>query len=451
MRDARTHCRTSARLNRKLMTMHGHHTYLLSSHLVHVHHLRHHVERLSCRDSWRRHYGTVSCFPPSVQTAQRADHPHREERPFRRVDTQRSCRGARCRREPGQRAARGRPTNHPVQLQAHPRAGTCFSPAAPHHPVNYIFLQIHLLDLRSEVLSTPRASPAGRNRFLHVPPSQGLQALPSSILTALTLPLGRLVLRSVLSEPFARANTPTDDDESVDAFFTRRFGAAFARTLGSALVHGIYAADSRKLSVGAAFPMLRASERRGNGSVIWGELGPAAWFGRAGTAGEEERWVTGERVDPVWDARVAAAAVLSFRGGMETLVRALVDALRGFRNVTLRSGTAVRTIIERASDGAPFSRCVRVSAFALTYSLYARRFTSRTSRSRSKLHISSLRSRCPFYTPSSPPQNYAPAPPRKPPFYSHSPQPRIRSAARTACFTPTRLWIPRPASRGRLP
>lgn len=214
---------------------------------------------------------------------------------------------------------------------------------------------IYLLDLRTEVLFTPRASPAGRNRFLHVPPVPGLQALPSSLLSALTLPLGRLVLKSALSEPFIPANKPhplqNDDDESVDAFFARRFGDAFARTLGSALVHGIYAADSRRLSVRAAFPTLRASERRGNGSVIWGEVGPAAWFGRAAGATDEEddgEWETGG--DPEWDARIAAAAVLSFREGMETLVRALVKALRGFPNVALRSDTAVRGIRERDDE-----------------------------------------------------------------------------------------------------
>ncbi|KAH9067554.1 hypothetical protein EDB87DRAFT_1583847 [Lactarius vividus] len=211
---------------------------------------------------------------------------------------------------------------------------------------------IYLLDLRSKVLFTPRASPAGRNRFLHVPPAPGLQALPSSLLSALTLPLGRLVLRSALSEPFIPANKPhspqnddDDDDESVDAFFARRFGDAFARTLGSALVHGIYAADSRRLSVRAAFPTLRASEQRGNGSVIWGELGPRAWFGRATEATDEDgEWETDG--DPEWDARIAAAAVLSFREGMETLVRALVKALRGFPNITLRSDAAVRGIRE---------------------------------------------------------------------------------------------------------
>ena len=108
--------------------------------------------------------------------------------------------------------------------------------------------------------------------------------------------------------------------------------------------------------------MLCASERRGNGSVIWGELGPRAWFGAAAAAaaaaatdedGEDEEegddWATA--ADPVWDARIAAAAVLSFRGGMETLVRALVEALRGFRNVTLRSGTAVCGIDDDEASG----------------------------------------------------------------------------------------------------
>jgi oxygen-dependent protoporphyrinogen oxidase len=301
-----------------------------------------------------------------------------------------------------------------------------FSPRT-HPPKLHLSLQIHLLDLRSEVLSTPRASPAGRNRFLHVPPTQALQALPSSILTALTLPLGRLVLRSVLSEPFARANTPADDsDESVDAFFTRRFGATFARTLGSALVHGIYAADSRELSVSAAFPMLRVSERRGNGSVIWGELGPAAWFGRAaGTVGEQdEQWETGARVDPGWDARVAAAAVLSFRGGMETLVRALVDALRGFQNVTLRSGTAVRTIIERASDGAStFEVRTRVSLPSSrnpnAKHMHAGSLRGRACRARSYTYNLCAPATSPaLHPPSTKP---APAPPRKPTLYSHGP------------------------------
>ena len=146
-----------------------------------------------------------------------------------------------------------------------------------------------------------------------------------------------------------------EGDESVDSFLSRRFGDAFARTLGSALVHGIYAADSRLLSVRAAFPVLRASEARGNGSVVWGELGPSAWFGRGQAKDKEHEDGDAETesssgvvvVDREWEKRlVANAALFSFKDGMETLVRALVKTLRGFPNVTLRSGTAVRRIVQ---------------------------------------------------------------------------------------------------------
>ena len=137
-----------------------------------------------------------------------------------------------------------------------------------------------------------------------------------------------------------------EEDESVDAFFSRRFGDAFARTLGSALVHGIYAADSRRLSVRAAFPQLLVSEARGKGSVVWGELGPPAWFATSDTQSQQ-----GEG-DVEWETRLRrTAALFSFREGMETLVRGLVGALRGFPNVVLRSGTAVCGIgIDTAGD-----------------------------------------------------------------------------------------------------
>jgi protoporphyrinogen/coproporphyrinogen III oxidase len=237
------------------------------------------------------------------------------------------------------------------------------------------------LDLRSEVICTPRASPAARNRFLHVPPTEGLQPLPSGLLSLFTLPLGRLVLRSVLAEPFTPANRPQkqtnppssppapapapptttdtaevvdeEDDESVDSFFSRRFGEAFARTLGSALIHGIYATDSRKLSLRATFPQLHTSETRGNGSVIWGELGLPAWFSGSWKANaksqKEDEW----EGDLEWETGLGrTAALFSFRDGMETLVRALVDALRRFPNVILWSNTAaVRMIGIDTEDG----------------------------------------------------------------------------------------------------
>ena len=51
-------------------------------------------------------------------------------------------------------------------------------------------------------------------------------------------------------------NSTTLYDESVDEFLTRHFGIDFAQLFGSALIHGIYAADTRMLSVRATFPVL---------------------------------------------------------------------------------------------------------------------------------------------------------------------------------------------------
>jgi protoporphyrinogen/coproporphyrinogen III oxidase len=219
---------------------------------------------------------------------------------------------------------------------------------------------------------------------LHVHPLPGLQPLPYSLFSTLTLPLGRLVLKAVLSEPFVSPNRPSpsllssgndedEGDESVDSFFSRRFGHAFARTLGSAIVHGIYAADSRQLSVRAAFPTLRESEARGNGSVIWGEIGPAAWFGEAARQmrfkalkEDEEEWEIPDEQGE-WERSLRGAALFSFREGIETLVRALVDALNGLSNVTLRSGTVVRRVEQNDDDDGSFQVRASLYFFFLLY------------------------------------------------------------------------------------
>ncbi|KAI0066873.1 Protoporphyrinogen oxidase [Artomyces pyxidatus] len=208
---------------------------------------------------------------------------------------------------------------------------------------------INLLNLEPQAITTARSSPAARSRFLHFPGLPGLSPLPSSLLSVFTTPLGRLVLSSVKSEMFTPYNRPADiTDESVDAFFSRRFGAVFARTLGSALVHGIYGADSRKLSIRAAFPSMWVSEEIGKGSIVWGEIGPPAWFGAGQRKAEakikedEEAWELGTNAD--WSRQVARAAIISFKDGLETIVTALVSALEGFDNVTLRKETEVLSL-----------------------------------------------------------------------------------------------------------
>jgi oxygen-dependent protoporphyrinogen oxidase len=167
-----------------------------------------------------------------------------------------------------------------------------------------------------------------------------MQRIPSSILSLLFSPLLPVMLPPVLLEPFKKANRNLENrDESVDSFFTRRFGATFARTFGSALVHGIYAADSRKLSVRAAFPAILDAEQRGMGSLVRGML-----FTSKKKA--EESYELGKV-----EEMMQGVSVYSFRDGMETLTRALETTLRAAPNVHILPGTQISSLALSKNHG----------------------------------------------------------------------------------------------------
>lgn len=147
----------------------------------------------------------------------------------------------------------------------------------------------------------------------------------------------------------AALDPSADADESVDGFFTRHFGEEFARTFASALVHGIYATDSRILSVRAAFPTLREMEARGGGSVVRGAIS------------EMLSGMTRRRTTKVNDTQgqydlgdvqetMRGVSVFSFKDGMQTLTDAMENELRTKENVDIVTG-----------DGAAaLSACVRI-------------------------------------------------------------------------------------------
>lgn len=152
---------------------------------------------------------------------------------------------------------------------------------------------------------------------------------------------------AVLSEPFrsrayARDNDAQSDDDSLENFLALRLGPELARTLGSALVHGIYAADSRQLSVRAAFPSLWEAARKGKGSIVRGMLarssGAPSLIGSAYELGSVE--------DLMQDV-----SVYSFHDGMTTLVEALTSALEQNSNVNLVKGDAAIALINDNKEG----------------------------------------------------------------------------------------------------
>jgi oxygen-dependent protoporphyrinogen oxidase len=121
--------------------------------------------------------------------------------------------------------------------------------------------------------------------------------LPGLLTTA--IPFGAKL--RVLGEAFVAPRPADLDDETVYDFFSRRFGAGFARYAAGPLVSGVWADDPKTLSVRSAFPRLWEAEAR-TGSVVRDFLkaskGP------------------GPRFRP---------RTISFRNGLATLAERLVD------------------------------------------------------------------------------------------------------------------------------
>ncbi len=101
---------------------------------------------------------------------------------------------------------------------------------------------------------------------------------PVRFMLSSVLPLGpRLRL---LAEPFARARPP--HDESVFDFAARRIGPRAAEVLVDAMVTGVFAGDSRALSLAATFPRMAAMERE-HGSLTRALMAKKRAARRAGT------------------------------------------------------------------------------------------------------------------------------------------------------------------------
>ncbi|KAI8826849.1 uncharacterized protein EV422DRAFT_552259 [Fimicolochytrium jonesii] len=190
---------------------------------------------------------------------------------------------------------------------------------------------VHKLNLQPHLLTTSKTSPAALNRYIYA--QNSLHHLPTSPLDLLLpwrsqshSPLLKGILPSILREPFVKPRPPPPDpetgyaDESVHSFVSRRFGVRVADNLVSAVLHGIYAGDARRLSVRSVMPVLWDAESR-SGSVIRGLVAPAPPKASVKTPfaigdGEEsaEEFIADVQKN---------ASIYSFKGGVQTLTDAL--------------------------------------------------------------------------------------------------------------------------------
>jgi oxygen-dependent protoporphyrinogen oxidase len=155
-----------------------------------------------------------------------------------------------------------------------------------------------------------------RNRLYPLPSPAvlGIPLTPGAAMGFRLLPLHSRV--RVLLEPYVRPRA--GGDESVAAFFRRRFGAATVERVAQPLLGGIHAGDVEQLSVQSLFPALRDAEVRGGLLRSFAPRQP-----------------------------VSGSAFNSPASGMETLPNAVVRALPAD---AIHFGTEVRAVAP-TSDG----------------------------------------------------------------------------------------------------
>jgi protoporphyrinogen/coproporphyrinogen III oxidase len=115
----------------------------------------------------------------------------------------------------------------------------------------------------------------------------------------------------VLREPFTPGRTDFDD-ETLESFLTRRFGAGASKVFGPVMA-GIYGGDPSLQSVNASFPILRDLERE-SGSLVRG------MFKRKPKRGSTK-----------------SPRAISFDAGTKVLVDAIVTSLEPFVDVRLNA------------------------------------------------------------------------------------------------------------------
>ena len=193
-----------------------------------------------------------------------------------------------------------------------------------------------------------------KHRFLFV--DGELQKMPSSIADmAFRMPsVLRSAIKGVLQEPSKPRGLWAD--ESIHGFISRRFGTHVAEKIVSGMVSGIYAGDTRSLSLRACFPRLWQLEHE-HGSIVKGLVFP----GKKKVKGGDGHSPSGDDIeDPTkgvvctdsnFVREYSKASQVSFSGGMEQLTITLEKHLSEDKCVEILKGDPVSEIITLNNDG----------------------------------------------------------------------------------------------------
>lgn len=176
-------------------------------------------------------------------------------------------------------------------------------------------------------------------------PDRG-QSFWKNISSLVSEPVFKGTFSGLFFELFKPQRPPTLKDESVAAFFSRRFGQDSADNLASALLHGIYAGDINQLSVRSIFPKLWLLEGLDR-SVVKG-----VW----------KSTIRGTILIPKEDVKLLETPLnlvnskgwgaFTFLGGIGELADTLVNKLEKSHNVTIQKQTIVQSLkLHKAQSG----------------------------------------------------------------------------------------------------
>uniref|UniRef100_A0A9J8D8B9 Protoporphyrinogen oxidase n=1 Tax=Cyprinus carpio carpio TaxID=630221 RepID=A0A9J8D8B9_CYPCA len=183
------------------------------------------------------------------------------------------------------------------------------------------------LGLESEILPVTKDHVASKNRFLYVKGQlHKMPSGPGGVVRTIP-PFSRPIIQSVLKEILIRKGTK--EDESVHAFVSRRLGSELANIAIDSLCRGVFAGDSRQLSVRSCFPPLYEAERS-RGSIVLGMLmggGPKVVPSDLAKRASKESWTQ-------W----------SLKRGMQAFPEALEDTLKRRERVELHHHAKVKSL-----------------------------------------------------------------------------------------------------------
>ena len=173
------------------------------------------------------------------------------------------------------------------------------------------------LNLENKVITVPRDSMAHQNRFIYY--NGALHNIPTSFWKLLRSrsPLVRGLLSGIIMEPFQPRST-TCGDESISSFVSRRLGPFISDNLISAMVRGIYAGDSTKLSIEATFGSLKELERK-YGSLVFGAI--------FSILKNQTKFLPSNEKSQAFIDRISKFRIYTLQDGLETLAKKIHEVL----------------------------------------------------------------------------------------------------------------------------